>query len=495
MSSRSYSSAASNVGRFKSTVPRSFLSAPKSATPSAFSSSFSRVTQSKPANDSLMLPLDCAFACPSVDSLSIDRYFIAVGDNVGFSNIIFGGKNGSKIVMHLSSKEILDKLTTEHEFIEIESHKLPMRRLIDPGIILYLHNVVPHIPNDVIEVELKKHIHLLSSLELSNFGMRDTRLSHILAYKRQVSISIDDKAKIPIFIIVTYDNVPYKIHLSFNTPRCFNCGKEGHMAKSCESSISHSVQECLEIAKSSASSDPLPRNDAPLLYPVDPLPSHPPVATPIISSSVSDSQSSTSTESSSGQSVSPLIPFPTDEEMLDLELIKSCGDKSQEVDPSQSEFVSNDLLPSFATSISPNSKGKDDFPAVLKRPLEIVSQEKVLEKKVKKSPSPKLLEKDIDEDFRNIVEKTLTETKENSFTTTDFCTMLLKVGNASRPTTHLKKSGFNMRATLDVMEIVHDSPEVSPTLKSCLSRLIPKVRVLKLAEDENDGDEEEETDI
>ncbi|KAI5696073.1 hypothetical protein M8J75_007694 [Diaphorina citri] len=115
-------------------IPRSSSNIPKSAAPSAFSSSFSRSGNSKPVNDSLLLPLECAVSLPCFDSISIDKYFIAVGEIVGFQNIIYGGKNGSKIIMHLASQDILNDLVSKNESIQIENQVLPIKKLIDPGL-------------------------------------------------------------------------------------------------------------------------------------------------------------------------------------------------------------------------------------------------------------------------------------------------------------------------------------------------------------------------
>ncbi|KAL1463072.1 hypothetical protein WDU94_014861 [Cyamophila willieti] len=194
----------------------------KSAAPVAFSSTFSRASNSKESSDDLLLPLECAFSLPYDDTV--------------YQNITYGGKSGTKFVMHLSSKEKLKHFVALNQSITIDEKLFPINKLVDPGFLIILHNVVPHIPNFAIEDELRKTLRLKSPILLSKCGMRDPRLSHILAYKREVYIASEDKDTVRVFINVSWKSIVYKIHVSFDSShsmRCFQCGKEGHLSKNC----------------------------------------------------------------------------------------------------------------------------------------------------------------------------------------------------------------------------------------------------------------------
>ncbi|XP_026678158.1 sodium-dependent serotonin transporter-like [Diaphorina citri] len=46
-----------------------------------------------------LLSKKCAIVFPNVESIHVDKYFVAIGEIIGFKNIIFGGKSGQRMVI------------------------------------------------------------------------------------------------------------------------------------------------------------------------------------------------------------------------------------------------------------------------------------------------------------------------------------------------------------------------------------------------------------
>lgn len=489
------------MASFSTVLSRGSTFSHKRSAPSSFSASFSLQSQSKPANDSLMLPLECAFFLPCIDHISIDKYFIAVGNLLGgdFQKIIYGGRNGSRIVMHLSSQSLLNDFAAKNESITIDEHILPIRKLIDPGLILYLHNVAPHIPNDLLVDELKKSVRLMSDIKLTNYGMRDYRLRHILAYKRQVQIRTEDREKVPTCISVTCNNVPHTIYLSFDTPRCFSCGKEGHVSKNCPESTQTPAQQRLEDIKLAAPSS----HDENISPPSFHLPPPPPPAPPSDfrdeNTEVLTGRESVKSPSADFESSRPNSPlhdfFPkfssslsSSLESLDESIPGDSVEMSTPADiPAEITTVADisSVKSTAADNVSLNSPEKsliDDFPVlpalkslecnVKNNKRTLPSSESQNEKKIKTSTLP---DPELSEGFKSLVSKIIIDTKETSVTADDVCNLLAKLRNSQKKQEIINQSKLPLVNLKNILQNIHSSPDASHNMKARITRLLKNV--------------------
>ncbi|KAL1446829.1 hypothetical protein WDU94_000618 [Cyamophila willieti] len=436
----------------------------KSAAPAAFSSTFSRSSNSKELSDDLLLPLDCAFSLPFDESVSADKYYLAVGAFTGYLNIIYGGKNGNKFVMHLSSKDKLKKFVEEHQFITIDEKQFPIKKLVDPGFLLVLHNVVPHIPNFVIEDELRKTLRLKSPIHLSKSGMRDPRLAHILAYKREVYVNTEDKEIVPVFIIVSWKNIEYKIYVSFDSShamRCFQCGKEGHLSKDCsESPAQRRLEQQLKSQSLSSSVTEQVGISSP-----------PSVSPPTVPAEIEISSSSPLQVSESNVRVDFYPTFSNDSDATtDLEKLEDENPKSNvsmnegfpALPTQQGTPQSTEVSPPVPPSPPPNQTN----PARPKRnsPTSESSED---ERKKKKNVS---LEDESSVAFMSQVEEILakSECSGSSLSSGDVATVfkLTKGKSIARRKNILKESSFDLKDIKLIMIQLESQPGVPNNLKS-----------------------------
>lgn len=66
----------------------------------------------------------------ATDGLKIKGYIIAVGNKVGPKNIIFASRiSNNRICVYLQSKEVVGDIMEKHNFLQIESNKINVRRL------------------------------------------------------------------------------------------------------------------------------------------------------------------------------------------------------------------------------------------------------------------------------------------------------------------------------------------------------------------------------
>lgn len=461
MQSQSQSQTQNTRPLFSTVSARNSSAFPKRAAPSSFVSSISRQQQSKPVNESLLLPLECAFFLPFEESISIDRYFIAVGELLGgqFQKIVYGGKNGNKIVMHLCSQSTLDTLIAENDAVLIDEHRLPIRKLVDPGLSLYLQNVAPHVPNEILTEELKKHVRLLSDIKLTTYGMKDPRLRHILAYKRQVQIPTDDKDKVPISITVSWKNIPYAIYLTFDSPRCYNCGKEGHLIKDCPDPPRAPAQKRLDEIKLSPSTSSPTQDVLPTLPPDD-------VET------MEDEDDLTYIPESS-------LPAPVVNETL------PSAKESVSITPPTPAPVApkTDFFPNFSPQRSSSLSSLDnksltdiEFPS-LKPPEPSAKKRKEdpdapsnIEKKTKFNTSAR--DPELTKGFKCMVEKLIQNESGISICAEDVCDLLNKLKNSQKKQEIIDESDLPVHEIKRIFLLIHGSPDTPANMKSRITRLM-----------------------
>ncbi|KAI5719740.1 hypothetical protein M8J76_014125 [Diaphorina citri] len=363
--------------------------------------------------------------------------------------------------MHLCSQNVLEEFATKHESIKIGDQILGVKKLVDPGLVLNMINVVPHIPNELLASELKKSVRLLSDIKLTSYGMKDPRLRHILAYKRQVHIPSEDKDKVPIFITVTWKNVPFTIYLSFDSPRCYSCGKEGHISKNCPEPAQAPAQERLEVFKQSLAEEtqetsmpsslpPLPSDDDMMSGNEEEVPSTPEF--------INVTPSSSSAAAAASNDKNDFFPIFSSTRSSSL--------------PSLTEEDTNVTLspdPQFPPLKAPlNSQGTNKK---FKRSHQ--NSESHAEKKPKFTPSSS--DPELSDGFKSMVEKLVEEDEELSLSAVDVCNLLAKLKNSHKKKEIISQSELPMHEIKKILEKIHGCPDTSTNMKSRIQRLIQSV--------------------
>ncbi|KAI5744692.1 hypothetical protein M8J76_004425 [Diaphorina citri] len=226
-------------------------------------------------SEPIILSKKCAIVLPNRDSISIDKYFVAVGDVIGYKNIIYGGKSGQRMVMHLASEELVESFTQEHDHVMINDEKFPVKRLVNPGFKVLFNHVNPSVPNSLLLQEISKYARPLSAITYVHTGLRDARLNHIFSYRRQVFVDVKDN--IPNVITVVQDSEVNTIHIFVdNAMKCYSCGVEGHGMKNCPSKSTQPAQDrWLKSSEKYRLTNGAPSTSNPETFVPPPLPTDP----------------------------------------------------------------------------------------------------------------------------------------------------------------------------------------------------------------------------
>ena len=98
--------------------------------------------------------------------------------------------------------------------------------------------IYPEIPNDIIADNITSFCKLISPIRSIHLGMKTKELSHVMSSRRQVHVIIAINVTIPDHINCIYGGVNYRISISTESVKCFNCGETGHISKTCKKLMS-----------------------------------------------------------------------------------------------------------------------------------------------------------------------------------------------------------------------------------------------------------------
>lgn len=177
-----------------------------------------------------------AIVLNAVEELKIKDYIMAIGNIIEPKNILFASRiSNNRICMYLKNKEIVDKLISNNENVEIENCKINIRRLISPAKRIILSNVCPSIPHIIIEDELKRNGQkLISPLSFLRAGLQESEYSHILSFRRQVYVSPENNVPLPESLVINHEETSYRIFLTEDGITCFLCKQVGHTTNQCK---------------------------------------------------------------------------------------------------------------------------------------------------------------------------------------------------------------------------------------------------------------------
>lgn len=175
------------------------------------------------------LILDC------IDGLNLTDYTCAVGDIVTPKNILFASRiSNNRVCLYLANKDLVDKITDQHEFIQIGQQKVNIRPLISKNKRIIFSNVPPNIPNSALENILEQlNVKKMSPVSILKAGINKDGYNHVASFRRQVYVKPEEVEKVPEMFKIIVDEINYYIYASTDTLKCFNCKLEGHLAKNC----------------------------------------------------------------------------------------------------------------------------------------------------------------------------------------------------------------------------------------------------------------------
>lgn len=163
---------------------------------------------------------------------SVEEVSLAIGNIVGCDSIRSASRMNGAVVLFLDKidkvNEVVEKgITLNDSFVKV----FP---LVNPAKKVLLSNVPPFVKDETIERELSRHGQIVSTIKRIPLGCKSPLLKHVVSFRRQVYMVLKSEVEdLNIVLKFKIDSFDYVIFASTESLKCFGCGKEGHLMRSC----------------------------------------------------------------------------------------------------------------------------------------------------------------------------------------------------------------------------------------------------------------------
>lgn len=192
------------------------------------------------SNDNLKTPKkDQGLIIESAEGLKIKQYLQVVGEIIGPENIMYASRlSRDRICMYLKSKLLVNEITENFDYIQIDEHNLAVRPLTLRATKYFLNRVCPSIPGSFLHDKISEiGINITSMIIREKMTNDDDGYSHIYSFRRTFYGIPGKNINIPDSILINFENENHRIFLSTEIKKCEYCKKIGHTSEKCRKKL------------------------------------------------------------------------------------------------------------------------------------------------------------------------------------------------------------------------------------------------------------------
>ena len=168
---------------------------------------------------------------PSVPC-SVEEAGLAVGEVVGCECVKSASRMNGAIVIFLDATAKVSEVVEQG--VVIQGTFTPVLPLVSPAAKVVISNAPPFIKNEDLTKELSRYGQLVSTIKMVSLGCKSARLKHVVSHRRQVFMVLKDPAHdLNLSFSFKVDGYNYMVFATSETMKCFGCGVEGHLIRSC----------------------------------------------------------------------------------------------------------------------------------------------------------------------------------------------------------------------------------------------------------------------
>jgi len=169
--------------------------------------------------------------CPTVEC-SVEDCALAVGGVIGYESIKSASRMNNGVVIFVDS---FDKVVTiVEQGVTVNDSLVQAVPLVNPAKKIILSQVPPFISNEMLERELSRHGQLMSPIKTIGLGCKSPHLRHVVSFRRQVFMILkNNNEELNLVFKFRVDDYDYNVYVTSEKMKCFGCGMEGHLIRSC----------------------------------------------------------------------------------------------------------------------------------------------------------------------------------------------------------------------------------------------------------------------
>ncbi|KAI4880461.1 hypothetical protein NFI96_009804 [Prochilodus magdalenae] len=169
-------------------------------------------------------------------SCSVEECSLAVGEVVGYNSIVSASRMSGAVVVFLDDVEKVN--TMVQNGVVVQGTLTPVTPLIRPARKITLSNVPPFIKDELITAELARYGHPVSQMRKIPLGCKSPLLKHVVCFRRQVYMVLKNGIdEVNVAFKFKIDDFDYVVFATSDSMRCFGCGQEGHLRRSCPEKV------------------------------------------------------------------------------------------------------------------------------------------------------------------------------------------------------------------------------------------------------------------